>query len=403
MNIAIIGGGAAGFFAAITVKENYPNYNVTIFEKTNKLLSKVQISGGGRCNVTNACGSIDEFVEAYPRGKRLLQKLMYRFSNKDTMHWFITRGVPLVTQPDNCVFPQSQDSESIIDCFFEHASKLKINIKLTKTIKEISKKGDKICIMFDNIKNDNLFDKVIVATGGSSKRDSYQWLVNIGHTINEPVPSLFTFKMPKSDITNLQGIVIPQAICSIQSTNLISKDALLITDWGFSGPAILKLSSYGARILSDMNYCFILRINWSGIKDQSQIKSFLLNIKNENSSKNLINFRPYDFPTRFWSYLINRANVNPNKKWAEISQQELNKIINVISNDVYKITGRNKFKEEFVTCGGVSLNNINPNTLESKVFKNMYFAGEVLDIDGITGGFNLQAAWTTGYIAGLLK
>ncbi len=403
MDIAIIGGGAAGFFAAITAKEQHPFANVTIFEKTNRLLAKVKMSGGGRCNLTNACDSIDEFVEAYPRGKRLMKKLMYSFSNKHTMNWFIARGVPLVTQSDNCIFPQSQNSESIVDCLFEEVNKLRIKVKLAKTIKEISKKDNKIKILFDNTKNEYLFDKVIIATGGSPKRDGLLWLENLGHTISDPVPSLFTFKIQRDEISKLQGIVIPDAICSIQSTNLVSSDALLITDWGFSGPTILKLSSYGARILNEMNYNFTLRINWSGVKDYNQIKEYIIQIKNEESAKQINNFRPYNFPTRLWVYLINKANLNPSKKWIEATQSDVNKLSSIIANDTYQITGRAKFKEEFVTCGGVSLNNINPNTLESKKFKNMYFAGEVLDIDGITGGYNLQAAWTTGYIAGLLK
>ncbi len=403
MNIAIIGGGAAGFFSAISAKENHPQSKVVIFEKSHKLLAKVRISGGGRCNVTNACSSIDELANSYPRGGRSLKNLFYLFNNKDTMEWFAKRGVPLMVQEDNCVFPVSQDSRSVINCFLYETQRLNIDIKLGAGVSEIKERANQLELYFEGQNQPQIFDKVIVTTGGSPKKTGLEWLEKLNHKIENPVPSLFTFKMPKEDIKNLMGIVVENTIVSIQSTKLKAEGPLLITHWGMSGPAILKLSAFGARILSEMNYDFKIQVNWVNEPNCDIVKEQLNNIVNNNPNKILTNFRPYYLPERLWLYLLSKIDLPFEKKWNELGKKGINKIMNVLTNDEYSVKGKTTFKEEFVTCGGISLKSIDINTMESKVCKNLYFAGEVLDIDGITGGYNLQAAWTTGFIAGKLN
>ncbi|MGE0078939.1 MAG: NAD(P)/FAD-dependent oxidoreductase [Bacteroidales bacterium] len=404
MRVGIIGGGAAGFFSAIAVKENFPNANVTIYEKSHKVLSKVKVSGGGRCNVTNGCETIDELITAYPRGGRNLKKAFYTFSNFDTIKWFESRGVPLVTQSDNCIFPRSQDSQNIIDCFLKQSKKLGIRIETGKTVKYVSTKGDKLIINFINTDHSpETADKVIVTTGGSSKTDSFKWLEELNHQIEKPVPSLFSFNMPNEAITQLMGIVVENTIVSLQGTKIKADGPLLITHWGMSGPAILKLSSYGARPLNEVNYNFSVQVNWINEQNNELITDYLVELANKHPNKILSNIRPYNLPERLWIFLLGKHNLPEQKKWGELGKKGINKMVTLLSNDTYTVNGKSTFKEEFVTCGGVSLKSIDLNTMQSKVCKNLYFAGEVLDIDAITGGYNLQAAWTTGFIAGMLK
>ena len=403
MNIAIIGGGAAGFFSAIAAKENYPESEITIFEKSQKVLSKVKISGGGRCNVTNGCTSISELCKAYPRGGKNLKKAFHIFNTKHAMQWFESRGVPLVIQDDNCVFPKSQDSQSIIDCFLREAKNLNIKIKLGAGIQNIEEFNNQLKLSFlKDDYNTQTFDKVIVATGGSPKKEGLEWLKKLNHKIEKPVPSLFTFNMPTEPITKLMGVVVENALVNIQGTKLNATGPLLITHWGMSGPAILKTSSFGARILNEKNYNLKIQINWVNQKNNDLVLELLQNIIEEHAKKKLANIRPYFIPDRLWLFLLNKSNIPEDKKWNELGKKALNKLINILTNDVYEVRGKTTFKEEFVTCGGVSLQSVNMKTMQSKICENLYFAGEVLDIDAITGGYNLQAAWTTGFIAGKL-
>lgn len=402
MKVAIIGGGAAGFFTAIHVKENYPQSEVTIFEKTTKILSKVKISGGGRCNVTNGATSIKELALAYPRGGKKLKKAFAIFSTKQTIEWFEKRGVPLIIQKDNCVFPKSQKSQSIIDCFLEEVNRLNIQIKLQKGVKAI-KQVDKVLELKFLDEETLLFDKVIVATGGSPKRKGLEWLEKQNHKIVEPVPSLFTFNMPKESITELMGIVVEKALVSIQGTKLKSNGPLLITHWGMSGPAILKLSAFGARILSEKEYAFNVQVNWINIINNEIVLQELKEIVETHPNKFLSSIKPFQLSTRLWLYLLEKIELPANRKWQEIGKKGLNKLINILTNDLYSVKGKTTFKEEFVTCGGISLESIDFNTMQSKEVDNLYFTGEILDIDGITGGYNFQAAWTTGFIAAKLK
>jgi len=404
MKIAIIGGGAAGFFSAMAAKENYPTATVVILEKTQNLLSKVKVSGGGKCNVTNACFSIKELSSAYPRGGKKLKKSFQVFNAKDTLAWFESRGVPLVIRKDQHVFPASQSSQSIIDCFLKEAERLGILIEMGAGITSITQVDGQLELSFsrESLKP-RTFDKVIVGTGGSPKRMGLEWLETMGHQIEDPVPSLFTFNMPKESITNLMGVVAENAVVGIQGTKLKSKGPLLITHWGMSGPAILKLSAFGARILSDLEYNFNIQVNWVNEKNSELVMNHLKDTAAKQPNKILANVKPYSLPQRMWSFLLERSDLRANKKWGDLGKKHFNKLTNVLCNDVYTVKGKTTFKEEFVTCGGVSLDSINFNTMESKICKNLYFAGEIMDIDGITGGYNFQSAWTTGFIAGKLS
>jgi predicted Rossmann fold flavoprotein len=403
VDIAIIGGGAAGFFAAIAAKENYPQANVLILEKTKKLLAKVKISGGGRCNVTNACTSVTALSAAYPRGGNALKKAFRIFNNKHAMQWFESRGVPLVIQDDGCVFPESQNSQSVIDCFLRETKKLAIKIETGSGIKQIIPTED--CLELSFTKKGfpvRSFDKVIVTTGGSPKRKGLEWLESLGHKIEDPVPSLFTFNMPAESITKLMGVVVENALVNIQGTKLKSDGPLLVTHWGMSGPAILKLSAFGARLLSEKDYKFKIQVNWVSVQNHDTVMSDLLTIVEQHPNKLLPNIRPYSLPERLWCYLLEKSNLTAKKKWSELGKKGLNKVVGVLTNDIYSVQGKTTFKEEFVTCGGVSLESIDIKTMQSKACKNLYFAGEVMDIDGVTGGYNFQAAWTTAFIAGKL-
>ncbi len=403
MNIAVIGGGAAGFFAAIATKENYPNSQVVIFEKSQKLLAKVKVSGGGRCNVTNACPSVAELSKSYPRGGKKLKNAFQIFNNKHTMKWFESRGVPLMIQDNHYVFPQSQKSQTIVDCLLRESEKLKIRIEVGMAVKSLSRVENQIVLEFlKENHHQETFDKVIVTTGGSPKRSGFEWLEQLNHKIEDPVPSLFTFNMPHESITQLMGVAVENTLIKIQGTKLSANGALLITHWGMSGPAVLKLSAFGARILNDIRYNFKVQVNWTNEPNHGLVSEQLQHITLEHANKILANIKPFSLSERLWLFLLKKSDLSNKKKWGELGKKGLNKLVNVLTNDVYEVMGKTTFKEEFVTCGGVSLNSIDINTMQSKICENLYFAGEVMDIDAITGGFNFQAAWTTGYIAGKL-
>ena len=402
MKIGIIGGGAAGFFAAIQAKTNYPESTVIILEKSKKLLAKVKISGGGRCNVTNACTSISELSKAYPRGGKQLKKLFQEFNTEHTLEWFTSRDVPLYAQEDQRVFPVSNDSQSIIDCLMAEIKHLEITIKMDTSVKKLEATVEGINVFFDDV-NNMFFNKVIVASGGSPKKDGLRWLEKLGHQIKAPVPSLFTFNMPKEKVKSLMCVAVENATTKIQGEKLVGNGPLLITHWGMSGPAVLVLSSFGARVLEEKNYQFNLQINWSNEQNQEVVREVILAIISEHGQKQLQNIRPYGLSSRLWLFLLDKADLSLGQKWDEIGKKGVHKLIEILANDIYAVSGKTTFKEEFVTCGGVSLESVNMKTLESKHVPGLYFAGEVLDIDAITGGYNFQAAWTTGFIAGKLK
>lgn len=400
MKVAIVGGGAAGFFAAFSVKEHHPEAQVIIFEKSDKILSKVKISGGGRCNVTNACFHPSRLSKFYPRGEKQLKKAFSIFQPKDTVEWFAKRGVELKAEPDNRMFPITDDSQTIIDCFLKEAQFKKIKIVRQYPVKELIPEDKGLTIVFKDAKEQ--FDKIIVATGGSPKISGFEWLKNIGHAIINPIPSLFTFNMPNEPIKELMGLVVENATARIQGTKLAYTGPVLITHWGMSGPAILKLSAWGARLLYDRNYKFNIQMNWLSVKSEDEVRSILNTEIQHIRMKKIVNANPFGLPTRMWSFFLEKVQINSDTLWVDLSKKKLNKLINVLLNDVYVVSGKTTFKSEFVTCGGLCLSDVDIKTMQSRICRDLYFAGEVLDIDGITGGFNFQAAWTTGYIAGKL-
>ena len=401
MKIGVIGGGAAGFFSAIQAKTNHPESTVVIFEKTKKLLSKVKISGGGRCNVTNACTSIAELSKAYPRGGKQLKKLFPQFNTVHIREWFEARGVELYAQDDQRVFPVSDDAQTIIDCLIAETKNLGISIKVGANVKKLTPEKNGFLVYLDEV-NALFFDKVIVASGGSPKEKGLQWLTDLGHKIEHPVPSLFTFNMPKEKVKTLMGVAVKNVTTKIQGEKLTATGPLLITHWGMSGPAILVLSSFGARLLAKKDYQFNLQVNWTNEQSQEVVKSSIVSTVANHGQKQLQNIRPFDLPARLWLFLLEKINLSKNQKWDEIGKKGLHKIVEALSNDIYTVSGKTTFKEEFVTCGGVALTSVNTKTMESKEVPGLYFAGEVLDIDAITGGYNFQAAWTTGFVAGRL-
>jgi len=398
--VAVIGGGAAGFFAALSVAEHYPTAKITLFEKTSKVLAKVKISGGGRCNVTHNCNDITDLIKAYPRGGRALKSMFHEFQPKDTIHWFEKRNVPLKTEEDGRIFPKSDDSQSIIDCLEKACKKTNITIKLSSAVQKLSPEDSQWKLHFEH--GEVIVDNVIITTGGSPKLNGFQWLSNLGHTIIPPVPSLFTFNMPNESIKQLMGLVAGQTKVRILGTKIKTEGPLLITHWGMSGPAILKASSFGARELADLDYSFTIQVQWLS-ESLAEIEKLFSKTLKHHPHKKAISINPLPIPNRLWIYFLEKIKLPKDRRWNEIGQKNLHRIINLLMNDQYQVQGKTTFKEEFVTCGGVSLKDIHLKTMESKKNKGLYFAGEVLDIDAITGGYNFQAAWSGGYVAGQLK
>ena len=401
MNVAIIGGGAAGFFAALSCKQHHPNARVTLYEKTGKLLAKVKVSGGGRCNVTHACFTTSQLTKHYPRGGKSLKKPFAHFGPQDTVDWFQQRGVALHTEADGRMFPVTNQSQTIIDCLIQEAQRLTIAVCTHAPVHALRYDGSQYHLEVDG--RTITADRVIVATGGSPKRSGLDWLAALGHTIQPPVPSLFTFNMPQEAITNFPGLSVEHALVRIPGSKLSSEGPLLITHWGLSGPAILKLSAWGARELSERDYQFSVQVNWLGRANEEVVRTELLGLLPEIGKRKVANKNPFGLPQRLWLYLLDRARVNSDRPWAEVSKKARNALLHTLLNDTYAVSGKTTFKEEFVTCGGVSLSDVDMRTMESRVCPGLYFAGEVLDIDGVTGGFNFQAAWSTGFIAGKLE
>jgi predicted Rossmann fold flavoprotein len=398
--VAVIGGGAAGFFAALSAAEHHPTAQITLYEKSSKVLSKVKISGGGRCNVTHNCTDIPILIQAYPRGGKQLKSIFHTFQPKDTIAWFNARGVTLKTETDGRMFPITDDSQTIINCLEAACDKLGIQRQLNAGVEKISPQEGQWTLEFKN--GVTQCDAVIITTGGSPKAKGFDWLANLKHSITPPVPSLFTFNMPQEDITQLMGVVAKKAKVHITGSKIKTEGPLLITHWGMSGPAILKASSMGARVLADLNYHFNIRVQWLEESPQE-----LLNILEETAKdtpqKQIGKHNPFDLPNRLWTYLFNKIKLPQDRRWNELGQKNFHRLIDLLTNDNYTVEGKTTFKEEFVTCGGINLKDINMKTMESKKAKGLYFAGEVLDIDAITGGYNFQAAWSGGYVAGKLQ
>lgn len=396
--VVVLGGGAAGFFAAVNCALKHSHCRVAILEKSSKLLSKVKVSGGGRCNVTHHCFDNKLLAKSYPRGEQELKSAFSRFSVKDTIQWFESRGVELKAEEDGRMFPVTDDSQTIIDCLMQQAHHAGVRIKMNTEVVKVEKKNEKLILHLRDGET-MICDKVLVATGGNPKDSAYNWLRALGHTIVSPVPSLFTFNIPGSAITDLMGVSVERARVRVASTRLEQEGPVLITHWGLSGPAVLKLSAWGARVLHDMNYSFTVLVNWIPEYNEAVLRDELLLLRGEHASRFIASRPMFGLPRRLWEYLVRKAGIDDHVRWADLPKKNQNTLINLLVNDEYRVSGKTTFKEEFVTCGGVLLKEIDLRTMESIVCKGLYFAGEVLDIDGVTGGFNFQAAWTTGWIA----
>ena len=430
--VAVIGGGAAGCFAAVNMKEMNPDLDVTVYEAGPELLAKVAVTGGGRCNLTNSFAEVRSIESVYPRGFRLMKRLLREFSNTDVCDWFEGRGVRLVTQSDQCVFPKSQQSSEIIETLVSGMKSAGVNVavshRLTSVLDTDGDQPERYKLSFDTGRGSEKHqteiyaDIVLITTGGSPKKSGLSMLDGLGLEIIDPVPSLFSFNIgaPEAlaeirkergvqvaltgtrkrdaELSALMGIVTENVVTGLAGTKFRAEGPLLITDWGMSGPAVLKLSSYAARYLAERNYSAELMVNWAGKIAVPELESVLSRIPSSAPRKMSANVGPDFLNNRLWTYLLHRAGIPADRRWAEIGSKGLNRIISTLTSDIYPVVGRNKFKGEFVTCGGVSLADIDPKTLESRQHPGLYFAGEVTDVDAVTGGFNLQAAWTMGWV-----
>jgi predicted Rossmann fold flavoprotein len=417
MHIAIIGAGAAGCFTAVNLKRLNPQADITVFESGKRPLAKVAVTGGGRCNLTNSFEGVKSVSSVYPRGERLMKRLLREFSHQDAYQWFESEGVRLITQNDDCVFPKSQNAMEIVDTLLRLMNKFGIKIKTGYRVTHVERQLGSHAKSMSNVddeyqKETHRFyihfadadlpseeaDVVVVTTGGQPKSAGMEMLRDFNLDMENPVPSLFSICLPCDPITEHTGTVVDNVDVCLTGTKHKASGALLITHWGMSGPAILKLSSYAARTLHEKDYKAKLSVNWFGGYNESDVMEHLTTIAMENPLKQISTARPSHINGRLWSHLLIRCGIDPGQRWQELTRKGYNRLVSMLTNNIYTIDGKNRFKEEFVTCGGVSLSNINPNTLECKTCDSLYFAGEILDVDAVTGGFNLQAAWTMGFV-----
>lgn len=392
-DIIIVGGGAAGFFTAINIAEKNPKLKIAILERGKNVLEKVRISGGGRCNVTHACFEPNQLVKYYPRGEKELRGPFHQFASGDTIEWFEKHGVALKIEEDGRMFPVSNSSQTIIDCFLETAKKLKIGVLLGQSVQSVFKKDDYWKIETQNERY--TAEKLILATGSNTKM--WDLLQTFGHSVVSPVPSLFTFNIKDARIKELPGVSALVSV-KVKDTKLESTGPLLVTHWGMSGPAILKLSAWGARVLFEKNYQFTIFVNWLNDVDTEEALDLLKELKLEHSKKAVSKKSPFVFPNRLWESLVLASGIDPETKWADLTKIQLQNLANQLTSAAFEVNGKSTFKEEFVTAGGIDLKEINFKTMQSKLHENLYFAGEIVNIDAITGGFNFQNAWTSGFI-----
>lgn len=397
-DLIVIGGGAAGFFGAIQAGEMHPGIRILILEKSAKLLSKVRVSGGGRCNVTHHCFESGKLAEHYPRGEKALRKIFKHYQARDVVQWFESRNVRLKTEADGRMFPVTDRSQTIIDCFLQEAQRLKIEIRNGTEVTSIHREENGFAI---NTSNGEAFrcKYVLVATGGNPKPDAYDFIRQLGHSIRAPIPSLFTFNDPEKRFSDLMGVAVPQAEVRITSTRYIHSGPLLITHWGLSGPAVIKLSAWAAEYLHTVNYLFDVMVSWVGRASEDEVRAHLINQKSERAKQKVFKNPLYSLPQRLWERLCVLAEIPEDKVWMDVANRNINKLLENLIRCQISIRGKTTFKEEFVTCGGVDLAEIDLNTMESRQCRGVFFAGEVLNIDGETGGFNFQAAWSTAHLA----
>jgi predicted Rossmann fold flavoprotein len=397
-DLIIIGGGAAGFFGGIVAAEKDPSLRILILEKSGKILSKVRVSGGGRCNVTHHCFNPFRLADHYPRGDKPLKELFKNFQAADMVEWLEKKGVALKAEDDGRMFPVTDDSQTVIDCFLREAADNGIKTKLDSEVVSIVPENAYFKITCR--RGDVYFArKLLVAVGGSPKSESYGFLQSLGHTIQKPIPSLFTFNDSKKEFAELMGIAVSAGEVSIAGTRLSQKGPILITHWGLSGPAVIKLSAWAAKYLHEKNYEFTALVNWTPESNEGAIMAKMAAAKTERPKQKIFRYCPFQLPTRLWEKLCTLSGIENEKTWGEISNRSLNRLLENVFRCSFIIKGKTTFKDEFVTCGGIDLADVNIRTMESKKTPNLYFAGEVLDIDGETGGFNFQAAWTTAFVA----
>jgi hypothetical protein len=399
-HIAVLGGGAAGFFAAITCAEKLgKDGSVTLFEATPHLLAKVRISGGGRCNVTHSCFEPNELVKKYPRGGRELLGAFHRFQPRDTIEWFGSRGVATKTEEDGRMFPTTDDSGTIVDCLMSAATRAGVTIRISTPVRSILKEAETFRLTLGN-GSVEAFDRVIVATGGNKASGGLAIAESFGHTIVPPVPSLFTFHITDPRLTDLAGVSVENALVTAPGTKLKTDGPVLVTHAGLSGPGILKLSAWGAREFAEKNYAFPISLNWTPPHTRETLIKALSIVREQNARKQITTFSPVAMPQRLWERFVIAAGIPTTTPWAHVSNPALQALAGQLTGAEFKVDGKSMFKDEFVTCGGVKLSEVDFKTMESRKIPGLHFAGEVLDIDGVTGGFNFQNAWTTGYLAG---
>lgn len=396
--LIVIGGGAAGFFCAVNAARLDPDLKVVLLEKSSKLLSKVKVSGGGRCNVTHACFDIAEMIKKYPRGENFVKKSFHQFFTTDTIEWFKERGVRLKAGDDGRMFPITDSSQTIIDCLIKEADKYGVEILMNKEAKEVERLNGYWHIKMAGSRP-LTSDYLCIACGGYPKPTMFEWLKRLGHSIEDPVPSLFTFNLPGNAVTKLMGVSVADAQVKIAGSKLTQRGPLLITHWGLSGPSVLRLSAWGARELAVKSHEFNVVVNWIPDHKEHQLREKLHELRFEIASQKIINKNPFGLPLRLWEYLLYQSHITENMRWADLPAKGQNSLIKNLVSQEFEVKGKTTFKEEFVTAGGIKLSEIDANTMQSKIVPDLFFAGEVMDVDGITGGFNFQHAWTSGFIA----
>lgn len=397
--LAVIGGGAAGFFAAVNAARIHQRLDITIFEKSREVMSKVRISGGGRCNVTHHCFDPEVMARAYPRGSRELRWAFEQFQSEDTLAWFEERGIELKTESDGRMFPVTDDSATIINCLKQEAEKYGVAVRKRTRVEAITSTAKGKFELSIRGEEPKIVDAAVIATGGSNRQSRYEWLEELGHSIVEPVPSLFTFNFKNAVFEDLAGISVEQCAVAIEETSYHHTGPILITHWGLSGPAVLKTSAWAARHLFDKDYQFAIQVNWLHPQKDHEIRKILKQLREENARKTVRKQATFDIPNRLWNRFLELAEISVDKRWAELSNRDIHELAHELTGATYETQGKTTYKEEFVTSGGIPLSEVNMGTMESKKCLNLYFAGEVLNIDGITGGYNFQSAWTTGWIA----
>jgi len=397
--LIVIGGGAAGIFCAVNAARMDPSLQVTVLEKSGKLLSKVKVSGGGRCNVTHACYEITDMMKKYPRGGQFVRKAFYGWFTTDTIRWFAGRGVELKAEADGRMFPVTDSSQTIIDCLMREVNAFGVEIRMQAEVKEVSKLAG---ANFEMRLGDGRVlsaDYVCIACGGYPKAPMFQWVRDLGHTVEDPVPSLFTFNMPGNPITGLMGVSVPDVQVKIAGSKLQERGPLLITHWGMSGPAVLRLSAWGARELAARDYAFTALVNWIPELTEQGAREKLQQVRFDWAGQQIGSRNPFGLPQRLWEYWLAFCGISGELRWADLPAREQNRLVSQLCAGEFPVKGKTTFKEEFVTAGGVRLAEVDPATMESRKVGGLFFAGEILDVDGVTGGFNFQHAWTSGFMA----